>query len=142
MIKKVNLQYLLSYLGIFPIVIIVFDDLFIKKIPILISSEFLIHYILIIFVFIGAINWNLKKELSILIICYGFSPSLLASFLITLNLLTLNKNIILIVIILFLVLQLVLDFIIIYKENKKPFFLLRLPLTILICISIVLILVL
>ena len=142
MIKKVNLQYLLSYLGIFPIVIIVFDDLFFKKIPISISSEFLIYYILIIFVFIGAMNWNLKKELSTLIICYGFSPSLIAFFLITLNLSILNKNIILITIIFFLVLQLVLDFIIIYKENKKPFFLLRFPLTILICSSIVIILVL
>lgn len=142
MIKKVNLQYLLSYLGIFPIVIIVFDDLFFKKIPISISSEFLIYYILIIFVFIGAMNWNLKKELSTLIIFYGFFPSLIAFFLITLNLLILNKNIILITIIFFLVLQLVLDFIIIYKENKKPFFLLRFPLTILICSSIVIILVL
>ena len=138
---KVNLQYLLSYLGILPIVIIAIDDLFFKNIPISTSYDFLIYYLIVIFVFIGAMNWNLNKELPSLIIFNGFLPSIASVFLITLNLLTLYKELILIIIIIFLLLQLSADYTTIYKLNKKTFFLLRLPLTFLICILIIFILI-
>ena len=137
MIKKVNLQYLLSYLGILPIVIIAIDDLFFKNIPISISNDFLIYYLIVIFVFIGAMNWNLSKEVPSLVIFNGFLPSITSVFLIILNLLTLNKELILIIIILFLLFQLSFDYIIVYKSSKKIFFLLRLPLTFLICILVI-----
>ena len=142
MAKKVNLQYLLSYLGIFPIVMIIIDGLFFKKIPNELSNEFLINYLIVIFVFIGAINWNLNHKLSLPIIYLGFLPSLLSVFLIIFNMLFSNKVIILLLIINFLLVQLIGEYIIINKNYKKPFLFLRLPLTILISLLVVIILIL
>ena len=142
MANKVNLQYLLSYLGIFPIVMIIIDGLFFKKIPNELSNEFLINYLIVIFVFIGAINWNLNHKLSLPIIYLGFLQSLLSVFLIIFNMLFSNKVIILLLIINFLLVQLIGEYIIINKNYKKPFLFLRLPLTILISLLVVIILIL
>ena len=78
MFKKINLQFVLSYLGLFPFLIILLDKFFFKFLDYNIVNEFSIFYSIIIFVFIGAINWNLKKNISILIILLGFIPSVIS----------------------------------------------------------------
>ena len=75
MFKKINFQFLLSYFGLFPFLIILLDRFFFKFFDHNIVNDFVIFYSIIIFVFIGAINWNLKKNISLLIILIGFSPS-------------------------------------------------------------------
>jgi len=63
MFKKINLQFVLSYLGLFPFLVILLDYFFFKILNSNIVKDFFIFYSLIIFVFIGAVNWNLKKNI-------------------------------------------------------------------------------
>ena len=76
MFKKINLQFLLSYLGLSPFLVILFDKFFLKLLNFNIVNDFSIFYSIIIFVFIGAVNWNLKKNISIFFVLLGFIPSL------------------------------------------------------------------
>ena len=139
--KKINFQFLISYLGLIPYVLT-----FLDKFYFLIFKEedllnFVIYYTLIIIVFIGSINWNLKKNPPTHIVVYGFLPSLFAVIIIILSLLNINLIIIFILIILLLLTQLFFDYIILFanESNKQAFYYLRLPLTVLIIISIFLI---
>ena len=131
MLKKINLQYLISYFGIFPYILILLDKYLFFKIKEEIIINFLIYYTLIILVFIGSANWNLQNKISNHIIIYGFIPSLFALIIIILNLYNYGHLYILASIILFLFLQLFFDYILIYsnKFNRSPFYFLRLPLT-------------
>ena len=134
MIKKINFQFLLSYLGLFPFLIILFDKFFFKFLDYNIVNDFSIFYSIIIFVFIGAVNWNLKKNISILIIFIGFMPSL-ASVLIIIMFLY-SYEVINYLIILFII-QLIADNFIYRKKNDRIiFYQLRIPLTltILLCL--------
>ena len=137
MFKKINLQFLLSYLGLFPFLVILFDKFFFKLLNFNIVNDFSIFYSIIIFVFIGAINWNLKKNISILTILIGFTPSL-ASVLIILMFLY-SYEVIIYLIILFII-QLILDNFI-YKEqtSRYVFYQLRIPLTFIVIIYLILI---
>ena len=134
MIKKLNFQYVLSYLGLIPFLILIFDKYFLYKIKEEIVINFLIYYLLIIFVFVGSINWNLKVKLKLHIIIYGFLPSLFTTIIIVVNFYYFNQLFILLAIILLILVQLLTDYLIIYIEetNKHPFFYLRLPLTLII----------
>ena len=76
MLKKINFQFVLSYLGLFPFLVILLDYFFFKIINSNIVRDFFIFYSLIIFVFIGAVNWNLKKNISLIIVFIGFMPSI------------------------------------------------------------------
>jgi hypothetical protein len=137
MIKKINLQFLLSYLGLFPFLIILSDKFFFKYIEYNIVNHFSIFYSIIIFVFIGAINWNLKKNISILTILIGFMPSL-ASVLIILMFLY-SYEVINYLIILFII-QLILDnFIYIEQNSRYVLYQLRIPLTFIIILFLILI---
>ena len=137
MFKKINLQFLLSYLGLFPFLVILFDKFFFKLLNFNIVNDFSIFYSIIIFVFIGAINWNLKKNISILTILIGFTPSL-ASVLIILMFLY-SYEVIIYLIILFII-QLILDNFI-YKEqtSRYVFYQLRIPLTFIVILYLILI---
>ena len=141
MSKQINFQFLISYLGIIPYVLT-----FLDKYHFLIFEEedllnFITYYTLIIIVFIGSINWNLKNSPPIHIVIYGFLPSLFAVIIIILSLLNINVLIIFILIILLLLTQLFFDYIILFANeiNKKAFYFLRLPLTALITIFLLLI---
>ena len=135
MFKKINLQFLLSYLGLFPFLVILFDKFFFKLLNFNIVNDFSIFYSIIIFVFIGAINWNLKKNISILTILIGFIPSL-ASVLIILMFLY-SYKVINYLIILFII-QLLLDNFIYIKINSRViFYQLRVPLTLIILIYLI-----
>ena len=137
MFKKINFQFLLSYLGLFPFLVILFDKFFFKLLNFNIVNDFSIFYSIIIFVFIGAINWNLKKNISILTILIGFIPSL-ASVLIILMFLY-SYEVINYLIILFII-QLILDnFIYIEKNSRYVFYQLRMPLTFIVILYLILI---
>ena len=86
MFKLINLQYLISYLGSLPFIIILFDNLFLYQFDPYITQDFIIYYSIIILVFIGSTNWDLKKNIPNILIFYGFSPSLFAIFIILLKL--------------------------------------------------------
>jgi len=78
MFNRINLQFLISYSGLIPFVVILFDKFFLFQLEPNIIKDFVIFYLLIIFVFIGAINWDLKNTISIKLIIIGFMPSLLS----------------------------------------------------------------
>ena len=141
MSKKINFQFIISYLGIIPYILT-----FLDKYYFLIFEEkdllnFITYYTLIIIVFIGSINWNLKNNPPTHIIIYGFLPSLFAVMIIILSLLNFNILIVFILITLLLLTQLFFDYIILFanETNKRAFYLLRLPLTVLIIIFLLLI---
>ena len=137
MFKKINFQFLLSYLGLFPFLVILFDKFFFKLLDYNIVNDFSIFYSIIIFVFIGAINWNLKKNISILTVLIGFMPSL-ASVLIIIMFLY-SYEVINYLIILFII-QLILDNFIYREKNDRPiFYKLRIPLTFIIILYLILI---
>jgi hypothetical protein len=137
MFKKINLQFLLSYLGLFPFLVILFDKFFFKLLNFNIVNDFSIFYSIIIFVFIGAINWNLKKNISTLTILIGFIPSL-ASVLVILMFLY-SYEVINYLIILFII-QLILDNLIYIEQNSRyVFYQLRIPLTFIIILYLILI---
>ena len=137
MFKKINFQFVLSYLGLFPFLVILLDYFFFKILGSKIVKDFFILYSLIIFVFIGAVNWNLKKNISLIVVFIGFMPSL-ASVLIIVFFLY-SYEVINYLIILFII-QLILDNFIYKKRNDRPiFYKLRIPLTITILVCLILI---
>ena len=142
MFKKINIQFLISYFGLIPYAVVFLDKYYFLKIKEEILFNFITYYSLIIIVFIGSINWNLKDNPPTYIVVYGFLPSLFSVIIIMLNLYSINILIIFILIILLLLTQLFFDYVIIFSNelNKSAFYFLRLPLTILIAIFMLLIL--
>ena len=137
MSKKINLQFLLSYLGFFPFLIILLDKFFLKFLDYNIVNDFSIFYSIIIFVFIGAINWNLKKNISILIVLLGFIPSLVSVLIILMFLY--SYEVINYLIFLFII-QLVFDNFIYTEQNSRIiFYQLRIPLTFIVILYLILI---
>ena len=137
MINKINFQFVLSYLGLVPYLVILLDRFFFKSLEYNIVNDFSIFYSIIIFVFIGAINWNLKKNISILTVLIGFMPSL-ASVLIIIMFLY-SYEVINYLLILFII-QLTLDnFIYIKLNSRVVFYQLRMPLTLIVVLYLILI---
>ncbi len=128
MLRNIKLQFLISYLGLFPFIIILLDKFFFKYFDYNIVNDFSILYSIIIFVFIGAVNWDLKKNIPFLIVLIGFIPSL-ASVLIIIMFLY-SYEVINYLIILFII-QLILDNFTYREQNDRLiFYQLRIPLTI------------
>jgi len=137
MFKKINFQFVLSYLGLFPLLVILLDYFFFKTLESNIVKDFFIFYSLIIFVFIGAVNWNLKEDISLLIVFIGFMPSLASVLIIVMFLF--SFEVINYLIILFIV-QLILDNFIYREKNDRPiFYKLRTPLTFIVIVCLILI---
>ena len=137
MFKKINFQFVLSYLGLFPFLFILFDYFLFEILDSNIVKDFFILYSLIIFVFIGAVNWNLKKNISLIILFTGFMPSFASVLMIIMFLY--SYDVINYLIILFII-QLILDNFIYKEKNYRPiFYKLRLPLTITILVCLILI---
>ena len=134
MFKNINFQFLISYLGLIPYVLTFLDKYYFLIVEEEVLLNFVIYYSLIIIVFIGSINWNLKNNPPTHIVVYGFLPSLFAVLIIILSLLNINLIIIFILIILLLLTQLFFDYIVLFanESNKQAFNYLRLPLTLLI----------
>ena len=127
MFKKINFQFVISYLGLFPFLIIILDRIFFKHFDLTIVRDFSFFYSLIIFVFIGAVNWNLRKKISTISLFLGFFPSLASVFLILMFLFAYK---VIFYLITFLIFQLVLDnFNYKEKRDKVIYYQLRIPLT-------------
>ena len=137
MIKNINLQFLISCLGLVPFLIAIADKFFFNYLNTSIVDDFIIIYSLIIFVFIGAINWDLKKIMPVKLVLLGFLPSLIAVILLFMHLILYQVELIVIT---FMILQFLVDNYF-YKETseREVYFKLRLPLTILIVLSLVII---
>ena len=138
MFKTINLQHVISYFGIFPYLFIIIDRFFLHYMDNNTQTNFIIFYSIIVFVFIGSTNWDLTKKISIIRALYGFLPSFFSVFFILLYLY--DYNIITLLIISFF-LQLIIDYYLVYdlQVNKIIFFLLRVPLSALIMISLMVI---
>ncbi len=135
MFKKINFQFVLSYLGIVPFLIILLDKFFFKYFDYNIVKDFLIFYSIIIFVFIGAVNWNLKKNISLLVVFIGFIPSLTSVFIVIMFLYSFEVTYYLIILF---ITQLISDNFIYGKKNDRHvFYKLRIPLTLIIVLSLI-----
>ena len=137
------MQYIISYLGLIPYIYLLIDKYIFLRIEEEILLNFILYYTLIISIFIGSINWNLQKKIPNHLIIYGFIPTVYSLILIILNLYSYNIKILFLLSIILLISQLFFDFILIFAnlENKKVFYFLRLPLTILISIILIIIIV-
>tara|TARA_Y100000996_G_scaffold280385_1_gene221192 strand:- start:19 stop:432 length:414 start_codon:yes stop_codon:yes gene_type:complete len=137
------LQYIISYLGLIPYIYLLIDKYIFLRIEEEILLNFILYYTLIISIFIGSINWNLQKKIPNHLIIYGFIPTVYSLILIILNLYSYNIKILFLLSIILLIAQLFFDFILIFANlrNKKVFYFLRLPLTILISIILMIIIV-
>ena len=111
MSHKLNLQYIISYLGLIPYFLILVNEYLLLQIEKEITSNFLIYYTLVISVFIGSTNWNLEKNISNHLVIYGFLPSIFAVIIIILNLYTFDISKLFLLLIFFLTFQLICDFI-------------------------------
>ena len=137
MISRINLQLLLSYLGLLPFLFIILDKFFFNLFNPYLLRDFSILYSVIIFVFIGALNWNLGKNISFRQVIIGFFPSLFSVFIILLFLFSYDTFFFIISFFLF---QLVCDnFLYKKKVEKKIYLILRIPLTLIIITSLILI---
>ncbi len=137
MFKRINLQFLISYFGILPFLIIFLDKFFFQYFKPNILKDFCIFYSLIIFVFIGAVNWDLKKNIPVKLIFIGFLPSFSSIFIIIMFLFSYEVIYYLIALFVF---QLILDsFIYLGKADRIIYLGLRIPLTSLVIISLLVI---
>ena len=138
-----NLQYIISYFGLIPYIYLLIDKYLFLNIEEEILYNFILYYTLIISVFIGSINWNLQTKVPNHLIIYGFIPTVYSLILIILNLYSYNIKILFLLSIILLISQLFFDFILIFAnlKNKKVFYFLRLPLTILICLILIIIII-
>ena len=133
------MQYIISYLGLIPYIYLLIDKYIFLRIEEEILLNFILYYTLIISIFIGSINWNLQKKIPNHLIIYGFIPTVYSLILIILNLYSYNIKILFLLSIILLISQLFFDFILIFAnlKNKKVFYFLRLPLTILISLILI-----
>ena len=138
-----NLQYIISYFGLIPYIYLLIDKYLFLNIEEEILYNFILYYTLIISVFIGSINWNLQSKVPNHLIIYGFIPTVYSLILIILNLYSYNIKILFLLSIILLISQLFFDFILIFAnlKNKKVFYFLRLPLTILISLILIIIII-
>ena len=90
MSKKINFQFLISYFGLIPYVLTFLDKYYFFVVEEEDLLNFVTYYSLIIIVFIGSINWNLKNNPPTHIVIYGFLPSLFSVIIIILSLYNIN----------------------------------------------------
>ena len=137
MFKKINLQLIISYFGLFPFLIILLDKFFFKFFDYNKVNNFSIFYSIIICVFIGAINWNLKRNISFILIFFGFIPSFVSVFIIIMFLYSYE---VIWYVILLLIFQLIFDnFNYKEKNDRAIYYQLRVPLTLSIVLCLILI---
>lgn len=137
MSNRINLQILISYLGLIPFIIVILDKFFFSQFNLYALKDFSIFYSVIILVFIGALNWDFGKNISFMQVLIGFLPSLFSVFTIILHL---SSYDVFFFIIIFFLFQLFFDnFTYKKKLKKKIYIILRIPLTFFIIISLLLI---
>ena len=131
-----NIKYIVSYLGLVPFFFLIIDGYFLGMLDKNFITTISITMACIIFTFIGAYNWDFKKD-DILLEIYGFIPSLLSMTILILNIFKFNPKNLILFLIVFLLMQLLIDF---YRTLKlsfpmRYFLKLRLPVTGMLCVS-------
>ena len=131
-----NIKYLVSYIGLVPFLFLMIDGYFLSMLDKNFIITLSIMMACIIFTFIGAYNWDFKKD-DMLLEIYGFIPSLLSMIILILNIFKFNQISLMFSLILFLMIQLIIDF---YRSLKltfpmRYFIKLRLPVTSILCMS-------
>ena len=131
-----NIKYIVSYLGLVPFFFLIIDGYFLGMLDKNFITTISITMACIIFTFIGAYNWDFKKD-DILLEIYGFIPSLLSMIILILNIFNFDQINLIFLLIIFLLTQLMIDF---YRTLKlsfpmRYFIKLRLPVTSILCIS-------
>ena len=124
------IQCLISYLGLLPYFYLLIDLYFIEMLSPKVIYDIMLYNTLLIFTFIGAINWDFKKN-NIIYTIYGFIPSLIAFSIMVLNVLNYKEHFLFSAIIIFLLLQLFIDYLL-YLNNKisrSVIYYLRIPVT-------------
>ena len=132
--KKIKYEFIISYLGIFPIFFCLIDLKFFSYFSTILLLDFVIYYSLLIFTFIGAINWQFKISLPNWLVICGFIPSFISMIIIIFTLMDFNKIIILLIIIFIFFLQIIFDYSLLTKNliDKNFYNLISLPITIII----------
>jgi len=110
------IQCLISYLGLIPYFYLLIDLYFIEMLSPEIIYDIMLYNTLLIFTFIGATNWDFKKN-HIIYTIYGFIPSLIAFFIMVLNVLDYDQYFLFLAMVVFLLLQLFIDYLG-YLNNK------------------------
>ena len=137
MFKKLNLQFLIFYLGYLPFLFVIIDKFLFNIFKPAVLKDFIGLYSIIIFVFIGAINWNLRENIPTKLLVIGFLPSLCSIFIIILYL---SSYDVYLIIIIFFLIQLVIEKYFYKKKfERKIYYKVRAPLTFLILISLIII---
>ena len=133
-----NIKYVISYLGLAPFLYLILDGYFFGYLDIIFIINISIYMACIIFTFIGAYNWDFKKDNFILEL-YGFLPSLFSMILLMLNLVGFDKVILLNCLVLAFLVQLIIDLYITLKEvfPMRYYIRLRIPITTSLCLSLV-----
>ena len=131
-----NIKYIVSYLGLVPFFFLIIDGYFLGMLDKNFITTISITMACIIFTFIGAYNWDFKKD-DMLLEIYGFIPSLLSMIILILNIFKFNPKNLILFLIVFLLMQLLIDF---YRTLKlsfpmRYFLKLRLPVTGMLCVS-------
>ena len=135
-----NIKYLVSYLGLIPFFFLIIDGYFLGMLDQNFITTVSIMMACIIFTFIGAYNWDFKKD-NILLEIYGFIPSLLSMIILVLSIFNFNQLNLILSLIIFLLMQLIIDF---YRTLKldfpmRYFIKLRLPVTGILCFCLLII---
>ncbi len=133
-----NIKYVISYLGLAPFLYLILDGYFFGYLDIIFIMNISIYMACIIFTFIGAYNWDFKKDNFILEL-YGFLPSLFSMIILILNSVGFDKIILLNCLVLAFLTQLIIDLYITLREvfPMRYYIRLRIPITTSLCLSLV-----
>ena len=88
---NILIQCIISYIGLLPYIYCLIDIYFLEYLSPIILLNIMVYNTLLIFTFIGAINWDFGKG-TIFLTIYGFIPSLI-SFGIIISQLLISENI-------------------------------------------------
>ena len=132
-------QAIIAYLGLLPPLYALLDLFILQDIKTEILLDFMVYYTLIIFTFVGAINWKISDSGSLVLTLYGAIPSLI-SFLIVIGvLMDFSYFQISLYLVISLILQLFFDFIIYLRGVTPKFYIsyIRIPVTIVLCLFLI-----
>lgn len=125
-----NIKYFISYSGLIPFFYLIIDGYFLGYLNLKFINDLAILMSCIIFTFIGAYNWDFRKD-NIYLEIYGFLPSLFSMIVLFLNLIEYNQVLIFNLLIILFLIQLSIDLFLSLK-NYFPidyFIKLRIPIT-------------
>ena len=125
-----NIKYIISYSGLIPFFYLIIDGYFLGYLNLIFINDLAIFMACIIFTFIGAYNWDFKKD-NIYLEVYGFLPSLFSMIILFLNLIEYNQVLILNSLIILFLIQLSVDLYLSLKDYFpiNYFIKLRIPIT-------------